>query len=257
MIGANWSITPKNANSRRIHEEHVLNRNVLTSNAKIAILNRGEAAVRFIRAAKEYNTLHETHFESVALYIDVEADALFVKEADHAFALSQFNHFDSVQGSPYLDAEFIIKALKSSKCEAVWVGWGFLAEDSHFASLLEQNNILLLGPSSGAMELLGDKIKAKELADNTKVPTTPWSGRPLKDLEDARAIAKKIGYPVILKSANGGGGRGIRKIFTEDDLEQGFHSVSEEIFRFFGNKIIFMEALVARGRHLEVHCVAD
>lgn len=234
-----------------------MKRDLLAPDAKIAIINRGEAAVRFIRATKEYNTLNGTSFESVALYIEAESDALFVKEADHALCLGEFPHYDQLSGSPYLNAEFILSVLQSFGCEGVWVGWGFLAEDPGFALLLESHKIVLIGPTSTAMELLGDKIKAKELADQTKVPTTPWSGRPLKDLEDARQCAASIGYPVILKSANGGGGRGIRKVFKEADLDKAFTSVSDEIFRFFGNRIIFMEALVAKGRHLEVQAVAD
>ncbi|SMF56488.1 carboxyl transferase domain-containing protein [Pseudobacteriovorax antillogorgiicola] len=234
-----------------------MERKRLATNAKIAIVNRGEAAVRFIRATKEYNTLHGTDFESVALYIDAESDALFVKEADHSYNLSDFDLYDKLTGSPYLNAEFMLSVIKTIGCDAVWVGWGFLAEDPAFAQLLENNDIILIGPTAEAMEMLGDKIKAKELADRTKVPTTPWSGRPLEGLEDAKEIAKKIGYPVILKSANGGGGRGIRKILREEDLEQGLKSVTDEIYRFFGNRIIFMEALVVRGRHLEVQCVAD
>ena len=234
-----------------------LERRQIEANAKIAIVNRGEAAVRFIRAAKEYNTLHGKKYETVALYIDVESDALFVKEADHAYAMSDLPGFSSLTGSPYMNSDFVVNALKLCRIDAVWVGWGFLAEDPEFAKKLEDAGIELIGPTSAAMTLLGDKIQAKELADNAKVPTTPWSGRPLKDYADAKEHAETIGYPVILKSANGGGGRGIRKVFTPDQLESAFQSVSEEIFRFFGNKIIFMEALVANGRHLEVQCVAD
>ncbi len=234
-----------------------MKRQDIARNAKIAIVNRGEAAVRFIRATKEFNTLHDTQFETVALYIDVESDALFVKEADHTHNLSKFQHYEKLSGSPYLNAEFMLDVIKAYGCDAVWVGWGFLAEDPAFAALLQANDIELIGPTSQAMELLGDKIRAKALADETKVPTTPWSGRPIKNLDDAREQAEKIGYPVILKSANGGGGRGIRKVHKPEQLEHAFNAVSEEIFRFFGNKIIFMEALVANGRHLEVQCVAD
>ena len=235
-----------------------MTRKLIADNAKIAIINRGEAAVRFIHAVKEYNLLNTTQFETIAYYIDPEADALFVKEADHAYALSGLDLFSKVTASsPYLDINFIVNALKNCEAEAVWVGWGFLAEDHNFAACLEKEGIILIGPTAEAMNLLGDKIQAKELADKAGVLTTPWSKRPLKDLDDAKKQAETIGYPVILKSANGGGGRGIRKVLDESQLANAFQSVSDEIFRFFGNRTIFMEALVVNGRHLEVQAVAD
>ncbi len=225
--------------------------------AKIGIINRGEAAVRFIRGAKEFNTLYSTKFTTVAFFIDAESDALFVKEADHAYALSSFHGFGDIVGSPYINSEFLIEALIETGCSGVWVGWGFVAENADFAALLEKSGLVLLGPTAQAMDSLGDKIKAKELADKSEVPTCPWSGCFLENLEHAQKMALQIGYPVILKSANGGGGRGIRKVFTPDQLEYQFRSVSDEIFRFFGNRVIFMEALVVYGRHLEVQCLAD
>lgn len=234
-----------------------MNRKLLLSDAKIGIINRGEAAVRFIRGSKEFNALYGTSFTTVAFYIDVESDALFVKEADHAYALSSFPEFAASTGSPYLNMPLLINALLTNGCTGVWVGWGFVAENAEFAAQLEQNGLVLLGPTSQAMDDLGDKIKAKEIADRSKVPTCPWSGCFLENLEHAARVAEEIGYPVILKSANGGGGRGIRKVFAPDQLEAQFRSVSDEIFRFFGNRVIFMEALVVRGRHLEVQCLAD
>ncbi|MES2746525.1 MAG: carboxyl transferase domain-containing protein [Bdellovibrionota bacterium] len=234
-----------------------MKRKLLLPDAKIGIINRGEAAVRFIRGAKEFNALHGTTFTTVAFYTDVESDALFVKEADQAYALSSFPEFAGTTGSPYLNMNLLINALLTNGCTGVWVGWGFVAENAEFAALLEKNGLVLLGPTSKAMDDLGDKIKAKEIADKSKVPTCPWSGGFLENVEHASRMAEKIGYPVILKSANGGGGRGIRKVFTPDQMEAQFRSVSDEIFRFFGNRVIFMEALVVRGRHLEVQCLAD
>ena len=234
-----------------------MSRLTLQADARIGIINRGEAAVRFIRAVKEYNLFKGTSFETVAFFTETEPDALFVKEADHAIHLNEVDGYGDLQGTPYMQAAFMLKALKKTNCQGAWVGWGFVAEDPVFASLLEEANLVLIGPTSQAMDLLGDKIKAKELANKSDVPTLPWSGGPLADLADAQRKAAEIGYPVILKSANGGGGRGIRKVMTADDLPQAFKSVSDEIFRFFGNRVIFMEALVVRGRHLEVQTVAD
>ena len=234
-----------------------MKRKQLLPDAKIGIINRGEAAVRFIRGAKEFNTLYSTKFTTVAFHIDVESDALFVKEADNAYALSSFHGYGDIVGSPYINSEFLIEALIETGCTGVWVGWGFVAENADFAALCEKSGLVLLGPTALAMDSLGDKIKAKEIADKSEVPTCPWSGCFLENVDHAAKMAQKIGYPVILKSANGGGGRGIRKVFTPDQLESQFRSVSDEIFRFFGNRVIFMEALVVRGRHLEVQCLAD
>lgn len=241
----------------RSNEGTDLTRQSLGEKAKIGIVNRGEAAVRFIRAVKEFNLLNGTNFETVAFFIDKESEALFVKEADHVYPLSSFEGFEDLSSSPYINSSFFLHALQSTGCQGVWVGWGFLAEDSSFASLLEQNGLVLMGPTAEAMELLGDKIKAKELANRSDVPTLPWSGKAIESLEEAESIAASIGYPVILKSANGGGGRGIRKVFDQSQLAAQFKSVSEEIFRFFGNRVIFMEALVVHGRHLEVQALAD
>ncbi len=230
---------------------------LLKPDARIGIINRGEAAVRFISAVKEYNLLHETRLESVAFYIDSERHALFVKQADRAHPLASFSGFRGLTSSPYLSRPFLIAALKHTGCSAVWVGWGFLSEDPLFAADLEASGIVLLGPSSESMARLGDKIAAKELANRAEVPTTPWSGGPVETLDAAKSAANKIGYPVIIKAANGGGGRGIRKVYQESELAEQFESVGDEIFRFFGNRVVFIEALVSRGRHLEVQCIAD
>ena len=234
-----------------------MERLTLSGSSRVGIINRGEAAVRFIRAIKEYNLLYGQEIETVAFYIDSEKDALFAQEADFSIAFSELPGFQSLKSSPYMSIDFLIQALKEYQCQSIWVGWGFVAEDADFAKAAEDAGILLIGPQSTAMEKLGDKIQAKELANQSDVPTLPWSGGALKDLEHAKSTAERIGYPVILKSANGGGGRGIRKVYNAEELPRQFKSVSDEIERFFGNRIIFMEALVVNGRHLEVQCVAD
>ena len=225
----------------------------LNSNSRIAIINRGEAALRFITALREFNIQNGSNLEAIALHIPVENRAVFVKEADEVYDLSIFEGYEELSGSPYLDVDFLVSILKQKKCDAVWVGWGFVAEDPVFAKALEDNGILLLGPISTAMALLGDKIEAKKVCKVAEVTTTPWSGKNLDSLEEAYEIAEKIGYPVILKSANGGGGRGIRKVLTKDDMAQAFESVSDEIERFFGNRVIFMEAFV-RSRASPLKC---
>ena len=229
----------------------------MDTDARIGIINRGEAAVRFITAVREYNIATEANLETVALFTLEEKDAVFVRRAHHAVGFHDYPGGSAEASTPYTDKELLLRILQDTGCNAVWVGWGFLAEDADFAAMLEEAGIVLMGPGSAAMRLLGDKILAKELAEKARVPVLPWSRRAVESVDDARAMAAEIGYPVILKSANGGGGRGIRKVYRPEDMADLFESASEEIFRFFGNRVIFIEALVVRSRHLEVQVVAD
>lgn len=230
---------------------------ILKDDARIGIINRGEAALRFIRAVGEYNSLHGTAMQTVAFYIEAEEDAPFVKAADDVLLLSELPGYPGKQKSPYLDHELMLQGLDEKNCDAIWVGWGFVSEDALFAEKIEKRGILFMGPSSGAMNLLGDKIEAKELAEKAEVPILPWSRRAVKDLADAEAISEEIGYPVIVKAANAGGGRGIRFVRTPEELAPQFKSAREETLRITGNDVVFIEALVVRGRHLEVQALAD
>jgi acetyl/propionyl-CoA carboxylase alpha subunit/acetyl-CoA carboxylase carboxyltransferase component len=230
---------------------------LLTNNARIAIINRGEAALRFIRAAREYNELYGSSLQTVAFFLEKEENAPFVKLADDAFSLSKTDRYPGKQKTPYLDHELLLEALSKSRCDAVWVGWGFVSEDAVFAEKIAQAGIVFLGPSAAAMSLLGDKIAAKDLAEKANVPILPWSRSPIKDLAHARKIAEDIGYPVIVKAANAGGGRGIRFVKTPDVLEAMLKSAKEETVRITGNDIVFIEALVEKGRHLEVQVLSD
>jgi acetyl/propionyl-CoA carboxylase alpha subunit/acetyl-CoA carboxylase carboxyltransferase component len=230
---------------------------VLRKNARIGIINRGEAALRFIRAVREYNSLHHTSLQTVAFYIDAEEKAPFVKMADKVLRLSDLKDFPGKQQSPYLDHDLILDALEKTDCDAVWVGWGFVSEDAAFAKKIERKGLVFLGPSSKAMTVLGDKIEAKALAEKANVPILPWSRRAVKDLKDAESIASEIGYPVIVKAANAGGGRGIRFVHSPDELAFQFKSARDETLRVTGNDILFIEALVEKGRHLEVQVLSD
>ncbi len=230
---------------------------VLKDNARIGIVNRGEAAVRFIRAVRDFNRFAGTGLETVAFYTDRERDALFVQEADSAYPLSSFRRFSEGKGSPYLDKVLIMEALSGTGCKAVWVGWGFVSEDAEFAAMVEKARLVFLGPSSSAMAMLGDKIAAKELAESSGVPICPWSKGPVESAEAARRFAEKIGYPVIIKAANAGGGRGIRFVLSPEDLAAQYKSAVEETKRITGNTIVFIERLVEKGRHLEVQVLAD
>lgn len=230
---------------------------VLKDNAKIGILNRGEAALRFIRAVREYNAENNCALETVAFYIDKEEYAPFVKQSDHSLALSSLSLYPGKQASPYLDHELLLEALKETGCEAIWVGWGFVSEDAVFAEKIEKAGIIFLGPSSKAMAVLGDKIQAKDLAESADVPILPWSKKSVDSLEEARKVSEEIGYPVIVKAANAGGGRGIRFVWTPEELEQQYNSARDETLRITGNTVVFIEYLVAKGRHLEVQVLAD
>ncbi len=233
------------------------NTRLLQKNDRIGILNRGEAALRFIRAVKEYNDIHNTTLTTVALYIDKEENAPFVKQADFCLALSSLPLFPGKQQSPYLDHQLMLQALKIADCQSVWVGWGFVSEDADFVKLMEDSYINFMGPSSESMALLGDKIAAKELADQAEVPILPWSRGSVKTLNDAEEISEKLGYPVIVKASNAGGGRGIRFVRTPEELETQYNSAKEETIRITGNDVVFIELLVERGRHLEVQVLSD
>ncbi len=234
------------------------NPSVLRPDSRIGILNRGESACRFIRSVREYNTIHGSRLKSIAFYIEKEEESLFVRQSDESFLLSDEKK-KSGKGDAgfYLDHSLLISALKKADCQAVWVGWGFISEDSEFAEKVEKEGFVFLGPSSRAMKLLGDKITAKELAEKNDVPVLPWSGNPLSSLKDAGRKAEEIGYPVIIKASNAGGGRGIRVVKSPDELQKQYNSAREETIRITGNDVLFMECFVSRGRHFEVQVLAD
>ena len=231
-------------------------RPTLHSASRIGIVNRGEPAVRLIRAVREYNAEFGTDLASVAIYLDAESDAVFVREADVAVPLRSIPGATQ-EGSVYLNHDVLVAALEYAKCDAVWPGWGFVSEDATFATIVRDHGIVFLGPSPEAMSLLGDKIAAKELAERSDVPILPWSRRPVENLDDARSIAEDIGYPVIVKAAHAGGGRGIRFVPTPDEMESQYRSAREETLRVTGDEIVFIERLVGTGRHLEVQCLCD
>ena len=219
---------------------------------RIAVVNRGEAAVRLIRAVRELNAEHGYAIRTVALHTEAERRAMFVRQADEAVALRSTGI-----GSPYLDYAELERALRLSGADAVWVGWGFVAEDPTFAQLCADLGITFIGPSPEAMRLLGDKVEAKLLAEKVGVPVAPWSGGPVETRADARRHAQAIGYPLIIKARSGGGGRGIRKVYSEDELEVALERTQGEAERSFGDPVVFIERLVTDARHVEVQIIAD
>ncbi len=219
---------------------------------RVAVVNRGEAAMRLIRAVRELNEEHGHGIRVIALHTQAERRALFVRSADEAVVL---NETGSV--SPYLDHAELERALRASRADAAWVGWGFVAEDPAFAELCERLDVVFIGPPPQAMRQLGDKIEAKLLAEKSGVPVAPWSGGPVEDLDDATRHAETVGFPLVVKARSGGGGRGIRVVRSADELEDALERTQTEASRTFGDPVVFLERLVADGRHIEVQVIAD
>ncbi|TXG92500.1 ATP-grasp domain-containing protein [Rhodococcus rhodnii] len=219
---------------------------------RIAVVNRGEAAVRLIRAVRELDAEHGYGIATIALHTEAERRAMFVRMADESVVLTKRS-----ATNPYLDHDELIRALTEARADAVWVGWGFVAEDPAFAQRVRDAGITFIGPSPEAMRLLGDKVEAKLLAEKVGVPVAPWSGGPVATRADARRHAQAIGYPLIVKARSGGGGRGIRKVWSEDELELALERTQGEAQRSFGDPVVFIERLVTDARHVEVQVIAD
>ncbi|MEU6641496.1 carboxyl transferase domain-containing protein [Saccharomonospora sp. NPDC046836] len=221
---------------------------------RIAIVNRGEAAMRLIHAVRELNAgggpRGETT-ETIAFYTDADRTATFVREADHAYCLGL------AADRPYLDLAVLERALVETGADAAWVGWGFVAEDPAFAELCAKLGVTFIGPSPEAMRKLGDKIGAKLIAEEVGVPVAPWSRGAVENLDAALLAAKEIGYPLMLKATAGGGGRGIRVINSDEELRDAFERTSLEAERAFGSGVVFLERLVTGARHVEVQVIAD
>ncbi|MFI5551962.1 carboxyl transferase domain-containing protein [Streptomyces sp. NPDC051738] len=218
---------------------------------RIAIVNRGEAAMRLIHAVRDLSAQTGTVIETVALYTGADRGATFVREADRRVFLG------AAADRPYLDLAVLESALAESGADAAWPGWGFVAEDPAFAELCEKVGVTFVGPSAEAMRNLGDKIGAKLIAERVGVPVAPWSRGPVATLEEAHQAAERIGYPLMLKATAGGGGRGIRVITSATDLTEAFERTSSEAVRAFGNGTVFLERLVTGARHVEVQVIAD
>ncbi|MEV6071145.1 carboxyl transferase domain-containing protein [Nocardia sp. NPDC052001] len=219
--------------------------------SRIAIVNRGEAAMRLIHAVRDLAAETGLPIQTVALHTDVDRNATFVREADAAYDLGP------ASARPYLDLKALEQALVATGADAAWVGWGFVAEDPAFAELCEQIGVTFIGPSPDAMRKLGDKIGAKLIAEEVGVPVAPWSRGAVETLDAALESASKVGYPLMLKATAGGGGRGIRMVSNEAELADAYERTSQEAARAFGSGIVFLERLVTGARHVEVQVIAD
>ncbi|WP_338836168.1 carboxyl transferase domain-containing protein [Gordonia polyisoprenivorans] len=218
---------------------------------RIAIVNRGESAVRLIHAVRGLCAETGQSIEVVALHTDVDRNATFVREADIAYDLGP------AAERPYLNLKVLERALLETGADAAWVGWGFVAEDPLFAELCDRIGITFIGPSAEAMRKLGDKIGAKLIAEEVGVPVAPWSRGAVDSVEEAVTAAADIGYPLMLKATAGGGGRGIRVITNDDDLREAYARTRDEAARAFGSGVVFLERLVTGARHVEVQVIAD
>ncbi len=212
---------------------------------KILIANRGEIAVRIVRACAEMG------IKSVAIYTDADRHALHVKKADEAYNLGP----DSVAG--YLNAHRIVNLAAAAGCDALHPGYGFLSENPQLAAICHRRGIRFIGPSAEVIRNMGDKIEARTAMINAGIPVTPGSEGNVETLEAAVECASGIGYPIMLKATSGGGGRGIRRCENEDDLRRNYDRVISEATKAFGSAEVFLEKCIVNPRHIEAQILAD
>ncbi|MHB8415254.1 MAG: acetyl-CoA carboxylase biotin carboxylase subunit [Acidiferrobacteraceae bacterium] len=212
---------------------------------KILVANRGEIAVRIVRACAEMG------IQSAAVYTDADRHALHVKKANEAYSLGP----DPVGG--YLNAHRIVNLAITTGCDAIHPGYGFLSENPQLAEICKRRGIIFIGPSAEVIRTMGDKTAARHAMIEAGVSVIPGSEGNLKDLNDAVRLAKRIGYPVMLKATSGGGGRGIRRCDSEADLRRNYDRVLSETKKAFGAADVFMEKCLVNPRHIEVQILAD
>ena len=213
---------------------------------KVLVANRGEIALRIIRACRELGV------QSVAVYSEADVDSMHVQLADDAICIGAAPSRDS-----YLKADRIISAAEVANVEAIHPGYGFLSENAQFAEICASCKIKFIGPSAEVIARMGDKNEARATATKYKVPITPGSEGTVSNVKEARKIAEKIGYPVMIKASAGGGGKGMRPCFNEANLETSFHNARTEAERNFGNNEVYIEKLIVNPHHIEFQVVAD
>src|SRR3954468_21717826 len=215
--------------------------------SKVLVANRGEIAIRVMR------TLEEMGIASVAVYSELDRDALHVKRADEAYLLGPGPAPES-----YLRIDKIIEVARQSGAQAVHPGYGFLAENAAFARACDEAGIVFIGPPADAIEAMGSKTRARELMRDAGVPIVPGTTDPVNTVDDARKlIAGEIGYPVAVKAAGGGGGKGFRVALSEPELAAAFEGAAREGEKFFGDATVYLERYLPDPRHVEVQILAD
>ncbi len=213
--------------------------------SKILIANRGEIALRIIRACQELE------ITSVVIYPEADAEGSWIQTADESY---------KIKGKPmeaYLDYENIIEVAKVLKCDAIHPGYGFLSESAEFAQACQENGLIFIGPKAEHIALFGDKIASKNAMREIGVPVIEGTEEPISDVEEAGKIAKEIGFPVIIKAAFGGGGRGMRIVHDEAEFRQMYEAAYNEAIKYFGNGDMFVEKFIENPRHIEVQVIAD
>ena len=213
---------------------------------KILIANRGEIAVRVIRACKELD------IQTVAVHSTADNESMHVRLADESVCIGSQRAQDS-----YLNVASLISAIEITGADAVHPGYGFLSENYKFAEILEQHKIKFIGPSSELIRKMGDKIEAKKIAKSLGLPIVAGSETGIKDINEAKKIAKEVGFPVLIKAAGGGGGKGMRIVHSEDKLEENIKIAQSEAKKFFNNEEVFIEKFFENPRHIEVQILSD
>ncbi|MBB1140336.1 MULTISPECIES: acetyl-CoA carboxylase biotin carboxylase subunit [Myroides] len=213
---------------------------------KILVANRGEIALRIIRTCKEMG------IKTVAVYSTADADSLHVRFADEAVCIGP-----APSNLSYLKISNIIAAAEITNADAIHPGYGFLAENAKFSKICQEHGVKFIGASPEMIEKMGDKATAKETMKLAGVPTVPGSDGLLESLEHAKKTAKEIGYPVMMKATAGGGGKGMREIFKEEEIERAWESARQEAAAAFGNDGMYMEKLIVDPRHIEIQVVGD
>ena len=213
---------------------------------RILIANRGEIATRILRCCRELD------IETVVVYSDADAQSLPVMLATKAVCIGPAKASES-----YLNQDVILEMAVRTGCDAIHPGYGFLSENASFAGLCEKNNITFIGPSSDIIAKMGDKQSARVLMMQHGVPVVPGSKDLVSSLDEARMIAGDIGYPVLLKASAGGGGKGIRKVYSEEELEDAYHTAKAEAKAAFGNDDMYLEKLIINPHHIEIQILAD
>ena len=212
---------------------------------KILIANRGEIAVRVIRACKEWG------IQTVAVHSNVDKDSMHVRLADESVCIGSHQPVNS-----YLNISSIMSAIELTNAEAVHPGYGFLSENSNFAKILEENKIKFIGPSSKLIKMMGNKIEAKKIAKKYGLPIIEGSEGGVSSSKQAKEISKKIGFPVLIKAAGGGGGKGIKIVHDEKDFDLSFSSAKTEALKYFGNDEVYIEKFFQNPRHIEVQILS-
>lgn len=213
---------------------------------KVLIANRGEIAVRIIRACKEMG------ISTVAVYSEADKNALHTKLADEAVCIGPAESTKS-----YLNISSILEAANTKHCDSIHPGFGFLSENAQFAKMCEDCKIKFIGPSYKIIDLMGNKSNAKELMKKAKVPVVPGSDGKIKSYQEASKIAEKIGYPIMIKASNGGGGKGIRFVNKQADLQEAFEIVKQEAKQAFKDDEVYIEKFIENPRHVEIQILAD